>query len=185
MPVLSSSLINLVKNKDIDWYGVCNFDSNGRIESYKKPNSPNNKSWLKPIPKNESILNEATECLKSLEMYMQPATQLEITACMKRLSLHCGMQNKAPAEVASLLLDYIHDLSKYSLTLIETACAKYRQLPEGNRFMPGSGQLIALMVEEEKKMQLIRSRLEKILGLGGRQKKETGMVSLTEVLENL
>ena len=126
--------------------------------------SPSNHYGMKPIPKNEDLAKDAGDADKLLASIMQPASKDAIILTLKKLSLHCGMQTKAPEEVQYLLIDYCNDLSQYPRRLIEDACDSYRQLPEGNNFMPSSGKLISLMSNKYHKMKFLRTRIDKILG---------------------
>lgn len=139
---------------------------------------------MRPIPTSDRAINEAKEAMLILESALRPATKEQIAVCIKRLSLHCGMQAKAPEDVKYLFLDYCNDLKQYPAQLIESACEKYRKLPEGNSYMPSSGQLIALMQDKHTKMLFMKSRINKILGITTPEKGNTGL-SLMEALDKL
>ncbi len=174
--------LNLLNSINIDWEGNCIFE-NGKVTGFKN-NSLTNSYNLKPIPQSEKAINDAKEAMLILEAAMRPATQNEIAICIKRLSLHCGMQAKAPEDVKYMFLDYCNDLKQFPANLIENACEEYRKLPEGNKFMPSSGQLISLINGRFKKMQFMKTRINKILGNEPEQK-ENGGVSLLDALNKL
>lgn len=137
-----------------------------------------------PIPKSDKAVNDAKEALKIIDAALTPATPNQIAVAVKKLSLHCGMQNKAPEEVKYMFQDYCNDLGSFPIQLIEDACASYRKLPQGNNFMPSSGQLIAMMAEKQKKLQFLKTRVNKILGVEVERKENRG-VSLMDVLNSL
>jgi len=133
-------------------------------------------------------LQEAKEAKKILQDIMHPATKEQIAIIIKRLSLHCGMQSKEPQEVKYMFIDYCHDLANYPAFLIEEACAKYRTKHEGNKFLPSSGQIIALIDEKYKKIKFIQMRIDQILGTYspiGSQTNHNKPISLNEALSKL
>jgi len=185
MPIQTSQLglplrlVNLISDNNIDWYGVCIFDHEGNILGYRYPNGLRIK--LKPIPRDLQTKELAMKYLGIVEALLQPATNDQIAIAIKKLSLQCGMQSRAPEEIKFMIMDYISDLSKYSIKLIEDACAEYRRLPEGNKFMPSSGQLITLMQKKYQKLDLIASRMRKIIGCEPSVAKE--MLSIDEAID--
>ncbi len=181
---LSSSFANLLNNKDVDWDGNCIFED-GKVTGFKNQVATNH--WhMRPIPSGERAMNDAKEAKKILEAVMMPAAREQITLTLKKLSIVCGKANKTPAEISSMLGDYYTDLKNYPIKLIEEACEAYRKLPEDNQFMPTSGKLISLMGGKWAKMQFMKTRIDKILGIYTYQKpKENKMLSLSEVLEQL
>lgn len=179
-------LLRQIINPNIDWEGVCNFDENGKLESFKSATSPQNKSWLRPIPKDDKTLQEAKIADLTLKAIMKPATREQVAISIKRLSLHCGMQAKAPEEVKYLFLDYCNDLASYPIKLIEDACKAYRTSAEGNQFMPSSGKLISMIEPEYRKYRKLRIRVDKILGTQEEPKqRQNKTVSLSEALTQL
>jgi hypothetical protein len=174
-----------MSNQDIDWDGNCVFDENGKVVDFKIQ-SAGNHSRMRPIPKMEALIKDAKEADKLLSSIMQPATKEQISIIMKKLALHCGLQNKAPEEVISLISDYCHDLAEYPAALIDEAGTRYRKLPEGNNFMPSSGKLISMISEKHYKMRFMRKRIDQILGKH-EEKKERGnkTVSLMDALNAL
>jgi len=133
------------------------------VVGFKITKASNNYS-IKPIPSDDETLQDAKHASLLLDSIMQPAAAHQIAISIKKLSLHCGLQNKAPEEVKSLYMDYCIDLKEYPAKLIENACKEYRTMSEGNNFMPGSGKLISLMDAELRKMKRMRVRVNKILG---------------------
>lgn len=180
-PELSLPFLNLLNDRYIDWDENCIFE-NGKVVGFHRQTTTNSYT-LRPIPKSEKALNDAKTALLILEGAMQRASSDQIAIIIKRLSLHCGMQAKAPGDVKYMFLDYCNDLKEYPAQLIETACEEYRKLPEGNSFMPSSGQLISLMNSKFKKMQFIKRRINKILGV--EDKLEIRGLSLIEALDKL
>ena len=176
--------LNLLINKDIDWDGDCVFE-NGAVAKFKTEKTSNH--WrMRPIPQGLKARNEALEAKERLEKIMRPATKDQISICLKKLSLHCGMQNKAPNEVSAMVADYLYDLAKYPVILLEEACATYRAAPEGNQFMPRSGQLVTLMKDKYHKMKFLQMRIDKILGLYVEPaQKQNKALSLNEILDRL
>ena len=181
--VLPSRLVSLINDRDVDWDGNCEFDENGKVVGFKVP-SQSNHLRMRPIPKNEELLKDVREADKLLASVMKPATRDEIGIMIKKLSLHCGMQAKAPEEVKFMFLDYCNDLAEYPKALINEACEKYRKLPEGNNFLPSSGKLISLMSEKYHKLKFMRQRINKILGKEApKPQKENKELSFLESLE--
>lgn len=177
-------LLKLLSNQEVDWDGVCNFED-GKVVSFKY-DLPSNHRQMRPIPQSDKAKQDAKIALSVLEGLMKPATSDQIAIAVKRLSLHCGMQAKAPEDVKSMFLDYCHDLKKYPIKLLEDACAKYRTMPEGNQFMPNSGQLMALMHEKYTKMLFMKIRIDKILGTYvSPEPKQNRVLSLDEALDRL
>ena len=178
-------LLKQITSRDIDWDGSCEFDGNGKVVKFIKPSSANHFRML-PIPKDDNTINEAKQADLILKGIMKSATKDQIGICIKRLSLHCGMQAKTPEEVKSLFLDYCNDLEIYPIKLIEDACAQYRTMPQGNSFMPSSGQLLTLIDPQYNKMRLLKKRIDKILGVYVRPlARENKTLSLSEALARL
>ena len=169
----------------IDWEGNCHF-VNGKVDSFKTASTRNNFGMV-PIPNDEEILRDARQAARTLAGVMKPATREQIALSIKRLSLHCGMQAKAPEEVRYMFADYCRDLADYPAAMIEEACAKYRQRPGGNSFLPASGVLIEIMAPKMRKVALLQSRINKILGIEAPSKKQAapGMASLKGLLDSL
>ncbi len=180
---LSLPFLNLIKNNDVDWDDNCIFE-NGKVTGFKRDLVTNNYR-MRPIPRGDKAINDAKEAAKILDVALRPATPNQIAVAVKKLSLHCGMQAKAPEEVKYMFQDYCNDLGKYPIQLIEDACAQYRQLPEGNNFMPSSGTLISMMNEKYHKMQFLKVRIDKILGTHVEIKRENRTLSLNEALNQL
>lgn len=174
-----------MSSQDIDWDGNCVFDENGKVVDFKIQ-SAGNHSRMRPIPKVEALIKDAKEADKLLSSIMQPATKEQISVIMKKLALHCGLQNKAPNEVASLINDYCYDLAEYPAALIDEAGTRYRKLPEGNNFMPSSGKLISLMQPKFSKMKFMRKRIDQILGKYEEPKRrENKTISLMDAINAL
>jgi len=170
----------------IDWDGNCEFDENGVVVRFKKPN-PANSFSMRPIPQTDAVLSDAKAAKATLDVALRPPAKQELALIVKKLSLHCGMQKKAPEEVNLLFADYWEDLKAYPKFLIEEACQKYRLLPEGNDFMPSSGKLVSMMAEKLAKLNFIRRRVDKILGLqvDDTKPKQNKPVSLSEALDKI
>jgi len=151
---------------DIDWEGNCNFDENGKVVSFKVAKASNHYR-MRPLPQGEKTINEAKQASIWLDSVVRPVTRDAFILIFKRLTIHCGMQNRTPQEIASLTADYYQDLGKYPAKLIDEACSAYRLLPENNSFMPSSGKLISFMQVEFAKMQYQRKIINQILGLTG------------------
>lgn len=182
---LPSRLLNQITDKNIDWEGHCEFDENGKVVKFKIPN-PSNNFRMAPIPMDNKTLHEAKIADLTLKAIMQPATKEQIAICIKRLSLHCGMQAKAPEEVKYLFLDYCNDLAAYPIKLIEDACKGYRTTSEGNQFMPSSGKLISIIEPKYRKFKLLRTRIDKILGTYiASTERQNKTLSLDEALNKL
>jgi len=174
-----------MKNHNIDWSGNCEFDENGKVTGFKVPSTSNHFGMI-PIPNDEKTMQDAREADRVLNSVMQPATKDQIAIAIKKLSLHCGLQAKAPSEVKSMFVDYCYDLRGYPKALIDEACRLYRQMPEGNSFMPSSGKLISLINEKYHKMKFMRSRIDKILGKDKPEpKRENKAISLMDALDDL
>ena len=172
-------------NSNIDWEGNCEFDEAGKVVKFIIPKSTNHFRMM-PIPKDDETLQEAKEADLILQAIMQGATREQVAVCIKRLSLHCGMQAKAPEEVKHLFLDYCNDLASYPVKLIEDACKEYRTSVEGNQFMPSSGKLISMIEPKFRKMKLLRQRIDKILGVYVHPAQNTNKtMSLNEALAKL
>ena len=177
--------MSLINNSNIDWNGNCRFDEKGEIIEFVH-SSPNNHYGLKPVPKTDAVLKDAREAEKLLSSIMQPATKDQIAIAVKKLSLHCGMQAKAPEEVKSMFMDYCRDLAEYPKVLIDESCEIYRKQPDGNNFMPSSGKLISLINGKYHKMKFLRSRIEKILGTHEAiPERGNKSVSLMDAIKNL
>jgi hypothetical protein len=138
---------------------------------------------MQPIPKDN---DEMIEEKHKLDQIMRPSTKHEFATLITALGMHCGMQNKNPDVIKSMMRDYWQDMSDYPKYLIEKACSKYRTLPEGNEFMPSSGKLISLVKAEFITLKRMEKRLNIILGNEVKKdpsKRENGMVSVDQILE--
>ena len=172
-------------NKNIDWEGNCEFDENGKVSGFKKQSSSNSYSMV-PIPNGEKLLEDARDAEKVLASIMQTASGAEIAVAIKKLSLHCGMQAKAPDDVKHMFVDYCQALAEYPKVLIDEACAHYRKLPEGNNFLPSSGKLISLMSSKYHNMKGMQKREDQILGkYQAKQERENKSVSIMDAINNL
>ncbi len=141
---------------------------------------------MQPIPQGLKAISEAGIAKASLDKIMRPATYEQMAIAFKKLSLHCGKTNKNEEDIRAMFNDYCIDLKKYPITLINEACEAYRKLPEGNEFMPSSGKLIALMSVKWAKMNFLKSRIEKILGIYVEPaKKQNKVLSFDEALQQL
>lgn len=158
---LSSPYKNILNDNDIDWDDNCIFE-NGKVVGFKKDKASNHRQ-MRPIPKGERAINESLEAKRYLDSQMQPVTKEQFAVIFKKLHILSGKQNRSPEEMKYMFNDYYADLSKYPAKLIESACAAYRKLPEGNEFMPTSGKLISLMADEWAKLLFQKSRVDKIL----------------------
>lgn len=169
----------------IDWEANCHFDESGKVIAFKRENIKNN-CQMKPVPQDAQTMKDAMEADKMLRAVMQPCTKEQLAFTLKKLSLHVGMGKKTQTEVKLLFLDYFEDLSQYPIKLIEDACAEYRRLPNGNEFFPSSGRLIAMIKPKFDKMQLLRRRIDAILGINNppvvKKKKQ---MTLTEIIETI
>jgi hypothetical protein len=174
-------------SKSIDWDGVCKFDEHGNFEGYASPTNPKNNKYLRPIPSAEKSISEARRTKAILTEALKPPHESEMMVELKKLSLHCGLQNKAPEEVMHMFDDYLEDLKDYPYKLLREACKKYRTLPEGNNFMPSSGKLISLMADKYHKLKFLQSRVDKILGLHleAEKPRENKGITLNEALNRL
>jgi hypothetical protein len=183
---LNSSFLAVLDSRNIDWEGICKFDENGNFVNYNSPTNPKNNRYLKPIPSGERAMEEARRTKAILEEALKPPHPSLMMVELKKLSLHCGLQNKAPEEVAHMFDDYIEDLQDYPYKLLREACQKYRLLPEGNNFMPSSGKLVALMSDKYHKLKFLERRVNQILGLCEAEKtRENRGLSLNEALERI
>ena len=152
---------------------------------FKKP-SVHNSFQMVPIPQSEEVLQEANVASERLREAMRPSKVEEVAMVLKRLSLHCGMPPRSPEEVKSMLGDYYHDLGEYPIALLEEAAESLRKMEEGSKYLPSSGKLISMMMPKYRKMQLMRKRIDQILGVYVEPvRKENKMMSLTEALNNL
>ena len=178
-------LAEITTSPMIDWEANCQFDELGNVIAFKRE-SIKNHPRLKPIPQDSQTMNDAKEADKMLRAVMQPCTKEQLAFTLKKLSLHVGMGKKTPQEVEMFFLDYFEDLHQYPIKLIEDACAEYRRLPNGNEFFPSSGRLIAMIKPKFDKMQLLRRRIDAILGVNKppvvKKKKE---LTLTEIIETI
>lgn len=172
----------MISNKNIDWEGNCIFE-NGKVIGFKRDSAKNNYHML-PVPCDTRTLHDAKEASLLLDATMQPMGKMPFAMMIKRLNLHCGKQIKTPEEVELMMIDYYNDLKSYPAQLLEFACQDYRKLPEGNNFMPSSGQLISLMAEKMAKLNFMRKRIDKILGKIEPEKENRGL-SLVEALEKI
>ena len=178
----SSRFLGMLNDSDIDWDGNCNFVDK-KVISFKIDKATNHYR-MRQIPSGLDALNDAKEALKTLQGIMRPSTFDQVAVAIKKLSIHCGKQNRSANEIASMIEDFYHDLKKYPFKLIVEACDKYRALPEDNNFMPSSGQLIALMADKWHGMKRMEIRINKILGLHIQEKpRENKTLSLDEALK--
>lgn len=184
-PVLCSSFLKMLNDKNIDWNGNCEF-KDGKVVGFLKDDFRNNYQ-MRPIPRGLKASNDALEAQKTLNGMMTPSTRDQVSIALKKLSIHCGKQNKTPQEINSMLADYYNDIGMYPIKLIEDACEQYRKQPENNNFMPNSGQLIAIMADKYHKMKFIRKRIDMILGKEVKEPKKNRNrpVSLMEAIEIL
>lgn len=67
----------------------------------------------------------------------------EISAILARMSLHYWRPDFTEAQFKLVLEDYIFDLSGFTPTEVQTACAAYRR--KDAQFFPKSGEIIALI----------------------------------------
>lgn len=155
--------MSLVNSREIDWDGNCIFE-NGKVVRFRHQDQRNSFS-MRPIPQNEDTQKMARNALLTLDNALKPATTDEIALSVKKLSLHCGMQDKSPLDVKFMFMDYCVDLKDYPIGLIDEACKSYRQQSSGNEFMPSSGKLISMMESKYYKMIFLKKRVEKILGI--------------------
>jgi hypothetical protein len=183
---LNSHFVETLKQASIDWDGNCEFDESGKVVGFKI-DSPSNNRYMRPIPRSDKSITEAMKTKSILQDAMKSPSKSEMSVELKKLSLHCGLQNKAPEEVALMAEDYFEDLGQYPLFLLQEACKKYRTLPEGNNFMPSSGKLISLMADKYHKLKFLQSRVDKILGLHleAEKPRENKGISLNEALNRL
>ena len=172
-------------SKHIDWNGNCIFDDSGKVTGFRIQSQANRFDML-PIPTDKQSLIDAREADRMLSAIMTPATYEQISLSLKRLSLHCGLQAKAPEEVKSMIMDYCFDLGRYPTKLIEQACTEYRTSPSLKKFMPSSGELIGMIKPKYEKMESLRIRIDKVLG-NYRDKKQTnsGEKSLSDLIKNI
>ncbi len=174
----------MLNNKDIDWDGNCVFEGE-KVTGFKNQVATNH--WhMRPIPCGERAINDAKEAKKTLEAVMQPITFEQMMVIFKKLYLVVGKQTRTPEEMKYMFNDYYADLKTYPTKLIEEACELYRKLPDDNQFMPTSGRLIALMGAKWAKMNFLKSRIEKILGVYmAPTQKQNRTLSLDEALDKL
>jgi hypothetical protein len=175
--------VSTITSTKIDWDSNCKFDELGNVVGFHRQDIKNNYS-MKPVPHDEKILKLAREGKKVLDGVMKPASREEIALAVKKLSLHCGMQDRAPNDVKHMFNDYCEDLKQYSLLLINDACAAYRKSLKSSKFLPSSGELIALIKPRYAKLARMRDRINKILGEQENlpKDKKDGTVLLSDLL---
>ena len=160
----SKPLQTLLTDSRIDWLDNCIF-KDGKVVDFKI-HTASNSFQMRPVPQSEQAKIDAKVALESVQKQLKPATPDQIAICLKRLSLHCGMQYKSENDYKHILLDYIKDLKDYSFFSIAWACAEYRLQVEGNNFLPKSGVLVEKMKTKQFFLKRTEQKLLRILGEG-------------------
>lgn len=145
----------------IDWNDDCIFEGNQVVKF--KTQKPSNSFSMKPIPQTEKVKHAVLQAYEIYKQISRRPTRDEIAIIWKKLSLHFGGQQRTASEINSLISDYYIDLKSYPVKLIEEACQQYRTMSEGNKYMPGTGCLIALIKRKASNLEFIKSRIDKLL----------------------
>jgi hypothetical protein len=153
----------LLKNDSFDWFEEYRYERGVAFPKYGGRGT----DAIKPLPEiSDSDKIEIKAHYEHLQQYMRPCTRKEFSVLIYRLSLHCGMKKISESEARYYADDLFSDLQEYPLPLLEAACEKWRKsVEEKTRFMPSSGDLIALVYEDNQKYQKLKKRMMKVLGL--------------------
>jgi hypothetical protein len=177
----------LLENNSYDWNGDYVFNEDGSVNitgtNARNPNSLMNVNQ-RPFPKMSDTGRQQIEQVnESLGQALAPPSRQQFAEQITRLSFHCGMQHKHPRAVEAMMEDYFTDFGHYPYSLLVEACDEYRRKPEGNSFMPNSGQFMALMDRKFRKLKMYKQRSEKLLGIERPAAEGSGQIKLGDFLK--
>lgn len=160
LPSLPDSLGSLLKDECIDWNDEYDFDH---------PCGPQKRfggrsvDCMRPVPHVDPDI--AIGACKSIDVAMTKASKKDFSVLIYRLSLQCGMRKMTEREVELYADDLWSDVCDYPLALIESACQRWRRsTEERTRFMPASGDFIALMADDFAKLRKLQKRAYRLTG---------------------